>query len=331
VSGERRTFLGLDGGQTGTRAVVVDRDGRVLARGEAGGLVHALQPGGDAMLREALGSIRDQCRVDGRDPAVVFLGLTAVVPGTASEPVGLQIAAETWPASQRVVEGDGIIAWAGATGGAPGVAAMAGTGSVVVAVNERGERVETGGWAYLFGDGGSGWDIGSTAVREMLRRWDRDRSVSAVGQAVLDAFAAAAPPEVPDRVYSGEIDYREVAQLAERVIGLARVGDPEATGMVASAAADFSHDVAAAINRLQWERQPILVGTLGRIFRAGAIYREPFVRALEALVPYRIELCDPVLTGVGGAALLALRAGGIEPTPRLVANLADQGMGGDDA
>jgi len=331
VSSERRLFLGLDGGQTGTRAVVVDGDGCVLARGEAGGLVHALQPGGDAMLREALGSIRDQCRVVGRDPAVVFLGLTAVVPGTASEPVGLQIAAETWPASQRVVEGDGIIAWAGATGGAPGVAAMAGTGSVVVAVNERGERVETGGWAYLFGDSGSGWQIGSDAVREMLRRWDRDRSVSAVGQAILDAFSATAPPEVPDRVYSGEIDYREVAQLAERVIGLARAGDAEATDMVAAAAADFSHDVAAAINRLQWERQPILVGTLGRIFRAGAIYREPFVRALEALVPYRIELSDPVLTGVGGAALLALRAGGIEPTPRLVATLAAQGMGSDDA
>jgi N-acetylglucosamine kinase-like BadF-type ATPase len=311
---------------------VVNRDGRVLCRAETGGLVHALQPGGDVILRDSMAAIRDQCRAGGVDrPDLVFLGLTAIVPGTASEPIGLEIAAATWPDSERIVEGDGIIAWAGATGGAPGVAAMAGTGSVVVAINERGDRAETGGWAYLFGDGGSGWQIGSNAVRDMLRRWDRDRSVSAVGQAILEAFAAAAPPEVPDRVYAGDIDYREVAKLAEPVIALARAGDADAVRLVESAAADFSLDVAFAINRLGWEREPVLVGTLGGIFRAGPIYSDPFLRALETQTPRRVRLAGPVLTGLGGAAMLALQAGGIAPTPELVATLAAQGMGSEDA
>ena len=331
MAGQGRTFLGVDGGQTGSRAVLVDVTGHVLARARAGGLIHALEPRGDELLRTALSDLRDQTLVDGRAPDVVFMGLTAIVPGTASEPVGVAIAAEVWPDSERIVDGDGYIAWAGATGGAPGVVAMAGTGSVVEAVNERGQRIETGGWAYLFGDPGSGWDIGSTAVRRMLQRWDRDLSVSAVGQVVLDGTHSVKPPEVPDRVYSREIDYVEVARLAEQISGLALAGDPEAIDIVTGAATAFAADAAAAIGRLDWEREPILVATLGRIFRAGDLYCGAFLRALEGLTPRRVRLADPVMTGLGGAALLALKAGGIEPSPSIVATLIGEGLGGEDA
>jgi N-acetylglucosamine kinase-like BadF-type ATPase len=326
-----RTFLGVDGGQTGSRAVLVDATGQVISRAQAGGLIHALEPRGDELLRIALTDLRDQTMLDGRPPDVVFMGLTAIVPGTASEPVGVAIAAEVWPDSQRILDGDGYIAWAGATGGAPGVVAMAGTGSVVEAVNERGERVETGGWAYLFGDPGSGWDIGSTAVRRMLQRWDRDQSVSAVGQVVLAGTHSQKPPEVPDRVYSREIDYVEVARLAEPITGLALAGDPEAIDIVTGAAVAFAADAAAAIGRLNWEREPVLVATLGRIFHAGDLYGGAFLRALEGLTPRRFRRADPVLTGLGGSALLALKAGGIEPGPEIVATLIKEGLGGEDA
>ncbi len=138
-------------------------------------------------------------------------------------------------------------------------------------------------------------------------------------------------PEVPDRVYAGEIEYREVARLARDVAALAIDGDVEARDIVAGAAADFAVDVAAAIDRLDWEREPILVGTLGKIFRAGAVYRDPFREALERLTPRPVILANPRLSGLGGAALLALREGHIAATPSLVDALAAQGMGGDDA
>jgi len=328
---DSRTFLGVDGGQTGTRAVVVGADGGVLCRAQAGGTIHALAPGGEPVLREALTAIRDRVRAAGCDPDVVFLGLTGVVPGTASEPIGVAVAADVWPSSIRIVEGDGIIAWAGATGGAPGVAATAGTGSVVVAINERGDRAETGGWGYLFGDQGSGWHIGSDAIRLMLRQWDRTRSITAVGRTILERTAAATVPEVPDRVSAADLDHRDVARLAEPIIALARRGDEEAAGIVAGAAADFAVDVAAAVDRLDWEEEPVLVGVLGKIFRAGPVYRDPFLAALQGLTARRVRLADPVLTGLGGAVLLAMRAGGIAPTPALIETLVRQGMGGSDA
>jgi N-acetylglucosamine kinase-like BadF-type ATPase len=328
---DRRHFLAVDAGQTGSRAVLVSANGHVLRHAEAGGLIHALAPGGAELMATVLGDLRDGTVDDGRPPDVVALGLTAIVRGTPSEPVGVDVAARIWPDSQRLVEGDGYVAWAGATGAAPGVAAMAGTGSVVVAVNERGERAETGGWAWLFGDPGSGWDIGLTALKRMLRRWDRDRGASPLGSLALAHFGADEPPEIPDRIYSDDIDRVEVARFARHVIGLANDGDEEACGIVAGSAAEFATDVAAAIGRLDWEREPVLVSTLGGIFRSGAVYRDPFLASLRRQTPREVQLAKPVLSGLGGAALLALHEGGIEATPEIIAALRAGGCGGADA
>ena len=47
-------YLGVDGGQSRTEAVVADRDGRVLGRGRGGPSNHADQPGGRERLRRAV-------------------------------------------------------------------------------------------------------------------------------------------------------------------------------------------------------------------------------------------------------------------------------------
>ena len=293
-------------------------------------MVHALAPGGAELMATVLGDLRDGTAHDG-PPDVVALGLTAIVRGTPSEPVGVEVAARIWPGSQRLVEGDGYVAWAGATGTEPGVAAMAGTGSVAVAVNGRGERAETGGWAWLMGDPGSGWDIGLTAIKRMLRRWDRDHVVTPLGRLILAHFHAVEPPEIPDRIYSDDIDRIEVARFARHVIGLATDGDREAAEIVAGSAADFATDVAAVIGRLDWERDPVLVSTLGGVFRAGAVYRDPFLASLRSQTAREVHLAEPVLSGLGGAALLALREGGIEATPEIIAALCAGGCGGANA
>ena len=327
---DQRRFLAVDAGQTGSRAVLVTASGRVLRHAEAAGMIYALAPGGAALMATVLGGLRDATADGGRPPDVVALGLTAIVRGTPSEPVGVDVVDRIWPDSVRLVESDGYIAWAGATGASPGVAAMAGTGSVAVAVNERGERAEAGGWGWLFGDPGSGWDIGRSALERMLGRWDRDLGVSPLGRLTLANFGATEPPEIRDRIYSDDIERIEVARLARQVIRLASEGDEEAAAIVTASAAEFATDVAAAIGRLDWDREPVLVSTLGGIFRSGSIYRDPFLASLRRQTPRDVRLADPVLSGLGGAALLALRQGGIEPTREIIEALCAGGCGGAD-
>src|ERR1044071_4675471 len=61
-------FLGVDGGQSGTTAVIGDETGRVLGTGEAGPCNHAAAAEGRAKLDRAIrGSVGEACRQAGLD------------------------------------------------------------------------------------------------------------------------------------------------------------------------------------------------------------------------------------------------------------------------
>ncbi|MCL4439656.1 MAG: hypothetical protein M1609_03390, partial [Firmicutes bacterium] len=146
---------------------------------------------------------------------------------------------------------------------------MAGTGSVVVAVNEVGQQVRTGGWGYLFGDAGGGWHIGFLAARLTLQNLDAGKSISPLGRMLMAELGVATPPEIVYGVYSGRINRLQIARLAEVVAHVAQQGDNEGCHILAEAASNFAIDVATAINRLIWSNPPVKVATLGRIFKSG--------------------------------------------------------------
>src|ERR1022692_4399769 len=73
-----------------------------------------------------------------------------------------------------VMSDDAVIALAGATAGEPGIVTIAGTGSIAFGRNgtgsiafgrnAAGRTARTGGWGYIFGDEGSGFDIARQAL-----------------------------------------------------------------------------------------------------------------------------------------------------------------------
>jgi glucosamine kinase len=321
-------YLGVDGGQSGTRAALVDRYGRVVVQTESGPLTHIVAPEGARMLQDALTAIRQGLAI-GAEPAAVFLGVCAVTSGTRSQRIGEEIARSVWPSSKIRIEGDGLGAWAGGTGGAPGVTVAAGTGSIVEAVNERDEIAEAGGWGHLLGDPGSGWHIGSTAIRRLLRRWDRERSLSPLGHAILEALGVADPIEVLFLVYSDTQDPIPVSRLSRVVGRFAAAGDSEALEIQATCAVALADDVVSAICRLQWEREPVIVATLGQAFKSGPRYREAFERALREGSPVRVRIAAPVLSVLGGNAVMALRLGGVPVDDAVIARLVAEGLGPD--
>src|SRR4051794_37958123 len=67
-----KLYLGVDGGQSGTMAVIGDETGRVLGTGEAGPCNHAAAHEGRAKLERAIrGSVGDACREAGLDLAAI--------------------------------------------------------------------------------------------------------------------------------------------------------------------------------------------------------------------------------------------------------------------
>src|SRR5699024_7754496 len=99
-----------------------------------------------------------------------FLGLSGVVPGGRLEAGARKVAARVLQADRIDIDTDLLVAHAGAFSLRPGVAAIAGSGSCAIGIDEAGAVAREGGWGYLFGDEAGAFGIAQEAIRHLLRR-----------------------------------------------------------------------------------------------------------------------------------------------------------------
>src|SRR5450755_3144917 len=108
-----RLFLGVDGGQSGTTALIGDETGRVLGSGGGGPCNHAAAAEGRRKLERAVGdSLSAACTQAGLDARAVRFAAACF--GMSGGPDDKQaILRQILPADVLVVTGDAAIALAG--------------------------------------------------------------------------------------------------------------------------------------------------------------------------------------------------------------------------
>ncbi|PTE16614.1 BadF/BadG/BcrA/BcrD ATPase family protein [Pseudogemmobacter blasticus] len=161
-------LVGVDGGGTGCRVAVADSSGAVLARAEGGPANIASDT--DAAARTILACVSEALtRAAGllADLRTVRAGLGLAGANARGAPERL---AAALPFAARI-ETDAIAATRGALGGADGLLAAMGTGSVFVR-QRGGETRQFGGWGLILGDEGSGARLGRAALSRALRAHD---------------------------------------------------------------------------------------------------------------------------------------------------------------
>src|SRR6266567_630338 len=164
-----KLLLGVDGGQSGTTALIGDQNGRILGTGEAGPCNHAEFAEGRAKLERAVrASVGEACAQAGLDATTVEF--EAACFGMSGGPEDKrEILAGILRTRHLIVTNDAVIALAGATASGQGIITIAGTGSIGFGRNASGRTARAGGWGYIFGDEGSGFDIARQALRAALR------------------------------------------------------------------------------------------------------------------------------------------------------------------
>ncbi|WP_423378022.1 BadF/BadG/BcrA/BcrD ATPase family protein [Burkholderia sp. LMG 32019] len=172
--------IGIDGGGTGTRAVLADRHGRELAQGRGG-------PSGLGLgIERAWASIGSAC-VDAFNQAGLAFDWPQCALGCGL--AGVNNAA--WLAAFRAqaplgalaVESDAYTTVVGAHGGAPGLIVALGTGSIAAALDAAGACRIAGGFGFPSGDEASGAWLGVRALAYAQQALD--------GRVPRDAFANA--------------------------------------------------------------------------------------------------------------------------------------------
>jgi N-acetylglucosamine kinase-like BadF-type ATPase len=298
------TWIGIDGGGTRATAVVADDDGTVRARVTGGAaLVDPLQPlrGVGALVDLARSALADA------DITGVADGLCCALAGAGRQSVRDILTAELQGcgvARHVQVIGDARAALEDAFGGAAGVLLIAGTGSAAWAHGPSGNDVRAGGWGQLLGDEGSGYAIGSAALRMTARAADGRSPATALSQRVLEAAGVEAAEELIGWVAAAS--KARVAALAPIVIDAANEGDANAAAIVDTAAHELAQQVAAVLARSGPWTGRVPVAFAGGLISPGGPLRERAWQAVQQL-PFDLELAEERVQAARGAALFLAR------------------------
>jgi N-acetylglucosamine kinase len=301
-------ILAIDGGATRTRCLAVDRDGRVLGRGDAGPSNHLLID--HASVRQSLSSAMDRALANAGLSRSAVRCAAAGLAGVDYDGTGADLARRLIDgvgAAVVAIEGDVLIAHMAALGGCPGVVALAGTGSNILGIGPDGTRVKVGGWGPLYGDEGSAHEIARQALVAAARAYDGLAPRTALVRAILERFGLREFRETLDAIYGAGLGTTDVAALAPLVEDVAESGDEVAREILARAGTDLAEGVAAVIDRLGLGDEHRLVSYQGAVLESCAAAREAFVRALrQRMDQVRVE--PPRHEPIIGAYMLGRRA-----------------------
>ena len=291
-------YVGVDGGGTHARAVVTDGEGRELARrvGSAG-LVDPRDPGSAAAAVARL--VHDTLQ-DAGAPSAAALCCGLAGAGRPHEREAVRIALTLEHLAGKVgVVGDAEAAMADAFPDGEGVLLVAGTGSIAWARTADGGTVRVGGWGQLLGDEGSGYDIGISGLRAVVRASDGRIPPTALTSMLLPA---AGVQQAEDLVaWTAAASKASVAALAPQVILSAERGD-DAGAVIMRNAVDALVDMAAAAAQRSHAASPAIALTGGLIAQGGPL-RRALIDALRERMPGAAITNRPVDAALGAARI----------------------------
>jgi N-acetylglucosamine kinase-like BadF-type ATPase len=299
-----RLFLGVDGGQSGTTALIGDETGRVLGSGRGGPCNHAASAEGRAKLEravsESLSAAREQA---GLAASVRFEAACFGMSGGPDDKHA--IITRLVDADRLTVTTDAEIALSGATEAGQGIIVIAGTGSIALGRNGPDARVRAGGWGYVFGDEGSAFDIVRQALRFALRMEEGWGPATGLRQILLEATGSRDANEALHRFYAPEWPRDRVARLAPLVDEAAGAGDPGAVEVLNYAALQLA-TLATSVRAQLWKpRDEVTVAYSGGVFASGMVL-ERFRLLLE--LDTGTHCAPPLYSAAEGALREAYRA-----------------------
>ena len=298
-----KLFLGVDGGQSSTTALVGDESGRVIGIGRGGPCNHATGAAGREKFVKAIGGcVREALAGNEAAFEAACFGLSG---GSEDKET---LAREIVKAESYVFTHDGLIALVGATAGEPGVIAIAGTGSFAFGRNAAGRVARAGGWGYIFGDEGSAFDIVRQALRASLRFEEGWGPRTALRDALLESTGARDANDLLHRFYTDEFPRSRAASLAEIVDAVALAGDPIARDLLNGAGQSLAMFASAVRAQLFASGEIARVSYIGGVFRS-AMVLDRFRALMELEEANRVAA--PKFGPAAGALMEAYRAAGL--------------------
>lgn len=323
-----KLFVGIDGGGTKTRALVVSADG--ICRGYA--LTGASNPnsvGAETAIANLRRALLDAADSAGTSPAfeAAFFGVSGVNDSVSARYIREKIAAFDGVAiGEFLVENDTRSLCAATFGMRSGIVLIAGTGSKCYGRTEDGREWETGGYDFHVSDEASAFDLARRGLIAAVRAADGRGAPTSLQETLFRELQISETGQISQRLHQDSLknpgkpmSKDEIAALARFVDEACLAGDAVAKQILESAMSDLVTMVTTVVRKLEIPAGTVRLGITG-----GVILHEPcggiFRRAMAEAIP-GIEFVEPAFPPVVGAAIRALSLGGVEISPEITKNL----------
>jgi len=295
----------VDGGASRTRCAILTREGQQTGYAESGGSnYYGADPQlTEKALRESVTVALQEAGVKAEDAACLVAGMASVSPeGEGAE--HLHPVFERLGFERRTVIGDLNIAHVGALDRRPGVLVIAGTGSSCLGIAADGKTLKIGGWGPVYGDEGSGYQIGRTALNTAAKAYHGYGPPTMLVEYICRALGIVDFHDSLNLVYQRQFSASQMAALARPVQQAAATGDAVANSILSAAAEDLATMAVSVLRRLFPGEPSPFVSFAGSLLISCEAMRTQFIEAVRRAVP-NAQVVEPRYPPYIGAFLLA--------------------------
>jgi len=288
-------ILCLDIGKTKTLATIVDESGNLFNKIKAGPAGLYLK---EDIIVKNLSEAIEKC-LSISNLTLKDLNLISISWADLDTPKDWKTA---WRIIERIglkkdkvlIEHDAVAAYYAVTQGKPGVAVIAGTGSIAYGVNIKGEKARAGGWGWIIGnEGGASW-ITIKALNSVSRACDGRGEKTTLTEKVKNYFGIINELEIIDKIYKElQGNIIKLSEFAKIVDEAANEGDKVAIEILEEGGRELGFTALSVIKRLNMHYEEIIVGGVGNVFKS-KIIKENFMKIIKEKTPNAI-LREPLI------------------------------------
>lgn len=301
------TLLAVDGGGTGCRAALCNKEGQILSYAQVGSCnYHSIGIEKAVITLTAL--LTALTKHQPLQVSYVVLGLAGL--DTKKDQAALTLivhkalTAANIKADKVCLYNDAMLTLKGSIGHQNGILLAAGTGSIACGITKDGREARVGGWGYRVGDEGSGYSIGKAGITHVLRAYDGREKSSGISAAILKAMSLADEDQLINWIYSSQFSVSQIASLTPIILKLAAEGDQQGKQIIQHACQELTEMALSAIYKLD------LINAEFSLLLSGGVLKNPMIRhplmeqltslckGLQVMVPIHQPICANLRYGL---------------------------------
>lgn len=279
-------YLGIDGGGTKTQAVLIDEEKTILGEGFTGA-GNPLRVGVEPAVKNIFAAIEKAADAANRSKGDIVSAQIGLA-GVRREDLRYLIRnrfREILRIRKVEVTTDAEIALYAATEGKEGLVIIAGTGSVCMGRNAKGEIASAGGWGPLAGDEGGGAGIARRALQLIAKSSDGRGKPTKLSDYAVEYFRAGRLEDLSVAIYAPQVDNARIAGFAKFVTQAATEGDEVAIEVLTEAGRELGIAASAVVQKLKMQKRKFPIGKVGGVFQSGELITKPLLEKVQTVAP----------------------------------------------